>query len=65
LTGRTRMQRMIDAYAQQRSAAGVPASFEVIFGAAFGNSVRAEALAPATAPGEFAVSVSQIRRAPR
>ncbi|HEY1726125.1 MAG TPA: malonyl-ACP O-methyltransferase BioC [Steroidobacteraceae bacterium] len=61
LTGRARMQRMIEAYAQQRTAAGVPATYEVVFGAAFGSA----ATDSADAPSEFAVPLSSIRRAPR
>ena len=36
LTGRGRLQHMLAAYETQRTAAGLPATFEVIFGAAFG-----------------------------
>ncbi|HEY3731393.1 MAG TPA: malonyl-ACP O-methyltransferase BioC [Steroidobacteraceae bacterium] len=65
LTGRARMQRMVDAYRPGRSATGVPATFEVIFGAAFGNAQRADAFEPSAPPGEFSVPVSDIRRTPR
>ncbi len=36
LTSRGRLQRMITAYEHRRTPAGLPATFEVIFGAAFG-----------------------------
>jgi malonyl-CoA O-methyltransferase len=70
LTGRRRMQRMIDAYEAQRQAPGLPATFEVIFGAAFGTGAaldasRAPAATPATDadPGETRVPLERIGRA--
>jgi len=62
LTGRARLQRMLSAYEQVRTPHGLPATFEVIFGTAFGREPAGIApLAPA-ARGEFAVSVSSLRR---
>jgi malonyl-CoA O-methyltransferase len=63
LTGRARMQSMLNAYERARTPAGLPATFEVIFGAAFGGDA-----VPATegsVPGEFAVPVGSIRTARR
>jgi malonyl-CoA O-methyltransferase len=57
LTGRARMQTMLDAYERVRTPAGLPATFEVIFGAAFGGD--------AVQAGEFAVPLSAIRTARR
>jgi malonyl-CoA O-methyltransferase len=54
LTGRTRLHQMIKAYESQRTDAGIPASWEVIYGAGFAGS------APAAA-GEFAVPLGAIR----
>lgn len=61
LTGRARMHNMIAAYEQQRAPPGLPASYEVIFGAAFGGA-RA---ATAAASGDYLVPVSALRRGPR
>jgi malonyl-CoA O-methyltransferase len=63
LTGRTRMQTMISAYERVRTPAGLPATFEVIFGAAFGGDAI-PGRQPA-APGEFAVPVTAIGTARR
>lgn len=62
LTGRTRMQNMIKVYEQHRLAGGLPASYEVIFGAAFGGPVTTGS---ALLPGEYAVPVSAVRRGSR
>ncbi len=70
LTGRGRMQRMIAAYETQRCAAGIPASYEVIFGAAFGASAARSAAAmdghgdAATAEG-YSVPLTAVRRSRR
>jgi malonyl-CoA O-methyltransferase len=70
LTGRGRMQRMISAYETQRTAAGLPATFEVIFGAAFGaaDSHQAKAMDghgdPAASDG-YSVPLAALRRSRR
>jgi malonyl-CoA O-methyltransferase len=67
LTGRDRLQRMIAAYEQQRTAAGVPATFEVIFGAAFGPAAEAGALGrgDAASPGGYTVPLAALGRSRR
>jgi hypothetical protein len=57
------MQTMISAYERVRTPAGLPATFEVIFGAAFGGDAI-PGRQPA-APGEFAVPVTAIGTARR
>ncbi len=70
LTGRGRLQRMIAAYETQRTEAGLPATFEVIFGAAFGAAAaRSEPSMdghgdPAAATG-YSVPLAAIRRSRR
>jgi malonyl-CoA O-methyltransferase len=60
LTGRGRRLRMIKAYEAARTPLGIPATFEVIFGAAFaGRSGRNSAGEDA---GEVAIPVSSISR---
>jgi malonyl-CoA O-methyltransferase len=60
LTGRRRFAAMLSAYERLRSSAGVPATFEVIAGAAFGGE------APLHAQGtEVAVPISSIGRTRR
>jgi malonyl-CoA O-methyltransferase len=61
LTGRTRMQTMLGAYEKSRTAEGLPATFEVIFGAAFGGDSVPAAEAGGHVAGEFAVPVGAIR----
>jgi malonyl-CoA O-methyltransferase len=63
LTGRSRLQRMNAAYEKQRTAAGLPATFEVICGAAFGAA--APSIEPGDAPGEYSVPLSALGRARR
>lgn len=57
LTGRTRLHNMIRTYESQRTDAGIPARWEVIYGAGFAGS------APAAIAGgaEFAVPLGAIR----
>ena len=68
LTGRARMRTMIDAYERLRTDEGLPATYEVIFGAAFGAQGAASSAADSSAPGapaasprEFAVPLSSVR----
>ena len=56
---------MIAAYEQQRSAAGVPATFEVIFGAAFGPAAEAGGRGNAASPGGYTVPLASLGRARR
>ena len=65
LTGRDRLQRMIAAYEQRRTAAGLPATFEVIFGAAFGPAVEASGRGDAASPGGYAVPLAALGRSRR
>lgn len=58
LTGRVRLQNMIDAYESLRTDSGIPASWEFIYGAGFAGTTRAGA---AGGSGEFAVSVDAVR----
>ena len=65
LTGRDRLQRMIAAYEQRRTAAGLPATFEVIFGAAFGPAAEASGRGDAASPGGYAVPLAALGRSRR
>ena len=60
LTSRSRFTAMIEAYERQRTSAGLPATFEVIAGAAFGGN--APAPSPPAGQREVAVPLSAIRR---
>jgi malonyl-CoA O-methyltransferase len=60
LTGRGRLEAMARAYESVRTAAGVPASWEVIYGAAFAGAVRPPGAGDAQL-GEFAVPVGAVR----
>jgi malonyl-CoA O-methyltransferase len=62
LTGRARLQSMIQAYETRRTVAGVPATFEVIFGAAFGAAAQTGGDADASSPGEYVVPLTALRR---
>lgn len=64
LTGRGRLERMRSAYEQWRAAAGLPATWEIIYGAAFApaDSQAAHADIALSAPGEVHVPVSAIGR---
>lgn len=69
LTGRGRMQRMITAYETHRTTAGLPATFEVIYGAAFGaDALRAasamEGHGDPAAEG-YSVPLAALRRSRR
>jgi malonyl-CoA O-methyltransferase len=55
LTSRARLQRMLDAYEGLRGPAGLPATYEVVYGAAFG------AAAGRRAAGEHVVPLSALR----
>jgi malonyl-CoA O-methyltransferase len=65
LTGRDKLQRMIGAYEQWRTPAGLPATFEVIFGAAFGPAVEASGRGDAASVGGYTVPLASLRRARR
>ncbi len=65
LTGRARLRRMLDAYEQRRTPSGLPASYEIIYGAAFGGAAAGAALPTATLRGETAVPLESLRRARR
>jgi len=62
LTGRARLQRMVEAYELRRTASGLPATFEVIFGAAFGAASEASGRADSSTPGEYAVPLAALGR---
>ena len=57
LTGRGRLRSMIDAYEMLRTPVGLPASWEIIYGAAFAGSKRTA--------GETAVPITAVRSRPR
>jgi malonyl-CoA O-methyltransferase len=65
LTGRSRMQAMLSAYERTRAPQGLPATYEVIFGAAFGGSAARVDDPGGNVPGEFAVPVSALKTARR
>jgi malonyl-CoA O-methyltransferase len=65
LTGRARLQRMVAAYESQRTAAGLPATFEVIFGAAFGAAAKHGGRGDLQSPGEYAVPLAAVGRSRR
>jgi len=79
LTGRSRMHAMRAAYERERSARGLPATFQLLFGVAFrgggarggtpGGPGSGAGTVPATAQalpgGEYAVSVRQVRHRDR
>lgn len=60
LTGRGRLQAMLNAYEQARTGAGLPASWEIIYGAGFAGAPRSDGAATLS-PGEFTVPISAIR----
>jgi malonyl-CoA O-methyltransferase len=64
LTSRSRLQRMVAAYEQRRGASGLPATFEVIYGAAFGAAAGSGGSDPSL-PGEYAVPLAALRRSRR
>jgi malonyl-CoA O-methyltransferase len=63
LTGRSRWQAMIERYETLRSAAGIPASWELIFGAAFAGVPRHSHAPGASdrAHGETVVPLDTLR----
>jgi malonyl-CoA O-methyltransferase len=58
LTGRRRFQGVIEAYEQARTNLGIPATFEIIFGAAFGGG-------KSPGRGEYAVPIASVSRRQR
>jgi malonyl-CoA O-methyltransferase len=60
LTGRGRLQKMLSAYEEFRTDLGIPARWEIIYGAAFAGSVAPDPAAPAN-PGEYVVSAGTVR----
>ena len=64
LTGRHRLQAMVTAYESMREARGLPASWEILCGAAFAGHTQS---VPAHGPagGETAIPISAVRRHPR
>ncbi len=59
LAGRSRLQRVLTAYEAYRTAGRLPATYEVIYGAAWGSAGRPAA---AVHDGEVKISPSRIRR---
>jgi malonyl-CoA O-methyltransferase len=65
LTGRTRLAAMTQAYERCRTPEGLPASFQLLYGAAFKGARGAgdhDAPSAAAAPGEFVVPLERLRR---
>ncbi len=60
LTGRARLARMEHAYEAYRRDGTLPATYEVIYGASWGEATR-----PGPIPGETRIAVDSIRRAAR
>jgi malonyl-CoA O-methyltransferase len=58
LTGRGRLQNMIDAYESMRATSGLPVSWEFIYGAGFAGTAKTDA---AGSSGEIAVPVGAVR----
>ena len=67
LTGRARMQSMLSAYEALRAPQGLPATYEVIFGAAFGaqSTTRSRAHGGEEKPAEYALPLSSLRKGRR
>jgi malonyl-CoA O-methyltransferase len=67
LTGRARLAAMLAAYERLRTSAGLPATFEVIAGAAFGGDASAPGRHDQThtGAGEVAVPIGSIKSARR
>jgi malonyl-CoA O-methyltransferase len=59
LAGRSRLQRVLDAYESFRKDGKLPATYEIVYGAAWGTAGRPAASAHA---GEVRISPSEIRR---
>jgi len=62
LMGRSRLQAMLAAYESLRTPAGLPASWEIIYGAAFAGQPHARDVAPAGEAAETRIPVASIRR---
>ena len=60
LTGRGRLQKMLGTYEEFRTGSGIPARWEIIYGAAFAGSLSPDLAAPAN-PGEYMVSANTVR----
>lgn len=65
LTGRHRLQAMAAAYESLRHAAGLPASWEIICGAAFAGQSHPGTTEASAAGSETAIALSAVRRHPR
>jgi malonyl-CoA O-methyltransferase len=61
LVGRDRLQRMLNAYEPFRKDGRLPATYEIVYGAAWGSAGRPAAAVNASS-GEVAISLSNIRR---
>jgi malonyl-CoA O-methyltransferase len=67
LMGRARMQRMLEAYERRREPRGLPATYEVIFGTAFGSGTAGRDMSGGSATwtgaqaGEVRVPVDSLR----
>ena len=59
LVGRTRLQRVLTAYESFRKDGRLPATYEVVYGAAWGTAGRPAALADGA---EVRIAPSEIRR---
>ncbi|MGH8207033.1 MAG: malonyl-ACP O-methyltransferase BioC [Steroidobacteraceae bacterium] len=62
LTGRARMGAMRSAYERLRTAGGLPATFQLLFGVAFRGRAAVAGTHPGLPDGEYAVPVAQLRR---
>jgi malonyl-CoA O-methyltransferase len=63
LTGRARLAAMTQAYEQRRTPAGLPATFQLLYGAAFkGTSGPGSRDAETGTQGEFVVPLARVRR---
>jgi malonyl-CoA O-methyltransferase len=65
LTGRHRLQAMAVAYESMRNAAGLPASWEIICGAAFAGQRQSGTVEDSPAGRETAIPINAVRRHPR
>ena len=63
LTGRGRMRAMLEAYERLRTPRGLPASFQLLFGAAFAAGAEAHPHGHRAAEGgEYVVPLGKLRR---
>jgi malonyl-CoA O-methyltransferase len=60
LTGPGRLQAMLKAYESMRTGSGIPASWEIIYGAGFAGTARSDP-AGGQSGGEFVVPLSAVR----